>query len=263
MSDEYGAGHWNSVSTAFRSGAAQRLWRDHSDQVYLALLTRWIRTGRRKAVLKTDLFDEAVAAGLIPYLQAHADVVRGIDLAGDVVEAARIRYPDADLRQADVRRLPHEDGSFDLVLSNSTLDHFKSSGDIDIALCEIHRVLRPGGELLLSMDNAQNPIVRLRNALPFGLLNRLGLVPYFVGETVDRRGLEARLNRAGFRIVETRSILHCPRVLVIPVARWMHGKMSESIQRKFLRWLLKFEKLANWPSANFTGYYVAARAVKQ
>ncbi len=62
--------------------------------------------------------------------------------------------------------LPFPDGAFDRVFSNSTLDHFDSRDDIREALRELARVLHPEGELLLTLDNLANPVVRLRNALP-------------------------------------------------------------------------------------------------
>mgnify|MGYP006138370175 CR=1 FL=1 len=40
-----------------------------------------------------------------------------------------------------------------------------------------------------------NPVVRLRNALPFGLLRRTGLVPYYVGATCGPRRLRDFLGR--------------------------------------------------------------------
>jgi SAM-dependent methyltransferase len=42
-------------------------------------------------------------------------------------------------------RLPFEDGMFDLAVSNTVFEHVE---DLDSALAEIHRVLRPGGRLV-------------------------------------------------------------------------------------------------------------------
>ena len=75
---------------------------------------------------------------------------------------------------ADVRCLPFVDGVFDLVVSNSTLDHFETSREIERAVAEIHRVLAPRGLFILTLDNPANPAVALRNALPFALLHQVG-----------------------------------------------------------------------------------------
>jgi len=39
------------------------LWRHHSDRINTALLRRWLPPNRIDLLLKTDLFDEAIAEG--------------------------------------------------------------------------------------------------------------------------------------------------------------------------------------------------------
>jgi len=51
------------------------------------------------------------------------------------------------LERGDMLDLPYEDDSFDGAVSSYALDHLKSQ--IPRALAEAHRVLRPGGQLLL------------------------------------------------------------------------------------------------------------------
>ena len=57
-------------------------------------------------------------------------------------------------KEADVESLPFEDNSFDGVLSFSTLRYVP---DIDQALREIYRVLRPGGYVILDFPNKKCP----------------------------------------------------------------------------------------------------------
>jgi SAM-dependent methyltransferase len=54
------------------------------------------------------------------------------------------------LLRGDALRLPFADGSFDAVMSVSSLEHFDSGAD---AIAEMSRVLRPGGSLVLSADS--------------------------------------------------------------------------------------------------------------
>ena len=100
---------------------------------------------------------------------------------------------------ADVRSLPFADGTFDVVVSNSTLDHFRSRKELIASMRELNRVTRPGGELVLTLDNRANPVVAFRNALPFHWLNRIRVLPYYVGVTCGPRGLRkfARGNELG------------------------------------------------------------------
>lgn len=66
----------------------------------------------------------------------------GIDPSPKAVEEARSRGVYRELQVADACELPYPDGSFASVLSNCTLEHIP---DLDGALGEIARVLRPGG----------------------------------------------------------------------------------------------------------------------
>jgi len=228
----------------------------------MSLLEDWLGSRQVNNLLKTDLFDEAVSRGLYPFLSEHARCVYGIDLAAESAVAAKKQYPELEAACADVRKLPFSEHCFDLIVSNSTLDHFQSTNDIDAGLRELFRVLGQGGELLISLDNLQNPIVGLRNLLPYRLLNRLNLVPYFVGKTYGRRGFAAALEKAGFQVLETKAIMHCPRVLAVAVAGILQRRASKKSQRRFLEFLQRFEFLARLPTKFFTGYFVAVRVRK-
>lgn len=259
--DEAGA-YWDKTFTAFIGQGAQSLWRRHSDLINAKWLDEWLGPGLVDQLLKTDLFDEAVEGGLLPLLRTRARAISGVDIAPAAVRIAGERYPELDACLADIRHLPYADGRFDRVVSNSTLDHFRAEADIGAALREVFRVLRPGGELLISLDNLQNPVVRLRNALPRRLLQRSGLVPYFVGATLDRKRLLRALQAAGFEPCACRAILHCPRVLAVPLAGVLQRWAAEPVRQRFLALLLQFERLAEWPGAYYTGHFVAVRARK-
>ena len=252
--------YWDSVSWAFDGPAAQTLWRSHSDRLNLELIENWVRGRRFGTLLKTDLFDEAVTPGLYGDLNRYADRVVGMDFSYESVSRARQRYPDLAAVNTDVRRLPLSSDSVDVIVSNSTLDHFSRAGDLQQALTELRRVLRPGGELLISLDNLQNPIIALRSVVPFAILQRLGLVPYFVGRTMGRRGLVRALSAAGFEVIETRAIMHCPRVLSVARAARLERSSAAADRQRFLSSLHRWEFLDRLPSRYFSGHFVAARA---
>ena len=262
MRSEPSSVYWDSVSAAFGRNGAHALWRSHSDRLNRALVQTWLANHKVQSILKTDTFDEAVGQGLYPLLQKHAEVVHGIDIAAEFVAQAGNRYPEFAVQQADVRDISFADNSIDIAVSNSTLDHFLTTNDIDTSLRELFRVLKPGGALVISLDNLQNPVIGIRNMLPCTLLKTLRMVPYFVGATLSRRGLVAALEQAGFAVVETRAIMHCPRVLAVHLAAILQRTASRKNQQRFLDWLNKFEALSNWPSRYFTGHFVAAYALK-
>jgi SAM-dependent methyltransferase len=248
--------------TECQEEAQRALWRRHSDAVNIALLTDWMPAGRVGRALKTDLFDEAVGEGLWQPLASRAETVAGIDISTLTLRAARRRHTRLLGAEADVRRLPLADGRFDVVVSNSTLDHFATRDEIFVSLRELHRVLRPGGHLVFSLDNLANPVLFLRNALPFPVLNRLGIVPYYVGATMGPLRLRRVMEEVGFGVLEVGAIMHCPRVLAVCVAGILERHATPDTQRRFLRLLMAFERLSRWPTRFLTGYFVAVRATK-
>jgi SAM-dependent methyltransferase len=236
------------------------LWRAHSDAVNAAVLQRWLPAAPCARVLKTDLWDEAMGRGLHPLLAAHAQRVTGIDFVPGVLAAAAARYPALDAVAADVRRLPFGRATFAAVVSTSTLDHFRTRDDILVALRELHRVLEPAGTLLLTLDNRANPVVALRNALPYPLLRRAGLVPYPVGATCGPRRLRGLLAEAGFEVLAATALLHCPRVFAIGSARRLQRNADAGAGARFLARLQRWERLARWPTRFLTGYFIGIHA---
>ncbi len=257
-----GADYWDGIAVAWGESAPQRLWRHHADAVNRDLCRRWLPSASPQRVLKTDLFDEAVGAGLYPALAEKARRVAALDVSPRAVAAARARYPALLASQSDVRHLPFRDGIFDAVVSTSTLDHFPTAAEIDVGLAEVHRVLRRGGVLVLTLDNPGSPFVAVRNALPDTLRAASRIVPYYVGATYGRRHLRQVLDEVGFRVVDAGAIVHCPRVAAVAAGEVFERYAGRRTQAAFLRLLAGFEGLAGWPTRYLTGHFVAMRAVK-
>jgi SAM-dependent methyltransferase len=98
--------------------------------------------------------------------------IAGVDIAERILETARVRAPRAELRQANLESLPFDDGAFDLVLSSQVIEHVL---DAPAAAAELARVLRPGGRLVISTDNADNRVTRALNAPRNAVVGLLGL----------------------------------------------------------------------------------------
>lgn len=254
--------YWETIAGNWQEQHPQALWREHSDAVNLALLQNWWPDEQVDSVLKTDLFDEAFGAGLHPLIRSNARSIHGIDISATIVAEVGRKCPEIQATAADVRRLPFRNDKFDLIISNSTLDHFESADDIGVALAELYRVLRPNGQMILTLDNLRNPMIALRHILPFRLLKSLGIVPYFVGSTLGPRGLGKLARDTGFKVIDTASIMHCPRVIAVAVARLMQKHARHPAQQRFLRSMMAFEKLSRLPTHTITGHFVAIRAIK-
>jgi ubiquinone/menaquinone biosynthesis C-methylase UbiE len=126
------------------------------------------------------------------FARAGADYT-GIDLTEAAIDLARRRFALAglkgDFRVSDAEKLGFADGSFDLVYSHGVLHH---TPDIEAAIGEIYRVLRPGGRAVIMLYhrgsyNYRVGIRVLRRA-GAGLLKSesgIKLVHRLTGEPVD------------------------------------------------------------------------------
>jgi SAM-dependent methyltransferase len=72
----------------------------------------------------------------------------GLDASAALIDLARERLPDADLRVGDMEALPYEDDSFDLVTG---FNSFFFANDIRDALREAGRVARPGAPIVIQV----------------------------------------------------------------------------------------------------------------
>jgi len=248
---------WDESFAGWRGTAGERLVRAYSDAINRKLLARWLppATG---SLLKTDLFDEVAGTGLVGLLLERAERVCGIDVAPTVVSAAGAAYPRLEAEVADVRALPFPGETFDVVVSTSTLDHFDSKAGIREALKELFRVLRPGGTLVVTVDNGSNPLVALRNALPSALLRRAGLVPYPIGKTCRFRELQGVVESAGFEIDAVDVVMHVPRLAVRASARLVSGHPSRA--DRLVSRLTALEPPRRLPGRVASGQFVAALA---
>jgi len=102
-----------------------------------------------------DVLDVGCGQGIdvVRYARAGARVT-AIDLTPRHVELTRMHLAalglNAGVAVADAEALPFADASFDRISSNGVLHH---TPEIDAALREIHRVLRPGGEARVLVYN--------------------------------------------------------------------------------------------------------------
>lgn len=84
-------------------------------------------------------------------------------------------YQRANYPEYDMRNLPFEDGSFDLVIHSDTLEHIEHPV---VALQECRRVLAPGGRLCFTVPIIHGRLTR----------DRAGLVPSYHGDPSALRG---------------------------------------------------------------------------
>ncbi len=193
-------------------------------------------------------------------------LVTGIDLSPQSLELARRRFELEGLPGkflvADAEQLPFPDASFDAVYSFGVLHH---TPNIERAIAEIHRVLIPGGELIVMLYHRHSlhvwlgtplyaaaqlhrssPAALLR--LPLELLQRWH---FWAAEWVRvYDGTANPLGRAYSR-AELRRLLS--------QFRDVRFQLCDPVRRRFPRWV-------NWLNqrvlSRVAGFYLLARAWK-
>jgi demethylmenaquinone methyltransferase/2-methoxy-6-polyprenyl-1,4-benzoquinol methylase len=114
--------------------------------------------------------------------------LHGIDISPAMLKQARARLSErgheAEFRPGEVTRLPYADGQFDVVLAAHVIEHVP---DPEMALAEMHRVLKPGGLVVVCVT---------RDTLMGRAIQTLWRT-----HTLDETSAKASLWRTGFRKV--------------------------------------------------------------
>jgi len=129
--------------------------------------SRYLRQHRRRLALDLDMITReanteasVLEYGAIPLLLTGALAARGYRISAVDLEprrfAATIAALGLDVRRCDVEAeaVPFEAETFDVVLFNELLEHLRMNPIFTLG--EVHRVLKPGGALLLSTPNLRS-----------------------------------------------------------------------------------------------------------
>ncbi len=118
------------------------------------LAERWRREGKK------DILDLGCGLGRHSVLFAsYGFNVSGMDISAEAVERAGKWASDEglviDFRTGDMLSLPYKDESLDCVYCRNVINHTDTAG-LYRAVGEVFRVLRPGGEVYLTLASKDN-----------------------------------------------------------------------------------------------------------
>ncbi|GMU93854.1 MAG: hypothetical protein AMXMBFR4_29120 [Candidatus Hydrogenedentota bacterium] len=198
---------------------------DHSRQVNVEHLVRHLKEGGFHFDTVIDLgCGEGNSVDFFRALAPHAKWV-GVDIA-DSSEVALRKRADAEFRTYDGIHIPAEDSSVDLVFCRQVFEHVRHPEPL---LRQVHRVLRPGGHLVLSASFLE----------PFHSRSIFGYTPYGFHLLLETAGLDLVELRPGVDglTLMIRRLLGCPRFM----DRWITGESPVN------RIISAYARLRGWP----------------
>jgi len=211
---------------------ARRLWRS------LQLMQKWSPTGQVRQILELGAMPYYFTALLYRYftevqvtgVNVRAGVWEDSATAGPRLESVTLKHGANKQDKVPIyvfnietTRYPFPDSTFDWVLGMEIIEHLAYSPTHMLA--EAHRVLKPGGRILLTTPNA----IDLRKTFNL-LLNRSSGFPY------SGHGIYGRHNRE-FTLEELRSLTAACGYRV--VAAWVENITLRQHYSRAKRWLFK------------------------
>lgn len=183
-------------------GVAPKTDADDPVEYYYKPLTGWLYRARLRLGVELlgpgpyeSLLEVGYGSGVfLPELARHAERLAGVDIHPESARVAEMLDRleiDADLREATLFELPFEDGSFEALVCLSVLEHLT---ELEAALDEFRRVLRPGGIAVLGFPT--------RNVFTDGFFRLVGYDPRAIHPSSHADILAAALAHPGFDVEE-------------------------------------------------------------
>ncbi len=188
--------------------AEENYWFRRHEIVYADLLPRCAG----KTVLEAGS-GEGYGANMIADVAAR---VTGLDYDVSAVEHVRVAYPRVEMVQGNLAALPFEDASVDVVVNFQVIEHLWDQAQF---LRECLRVLRPGGELLISTPNR----------ITFSPGRDTPLNPFHTRE-LNAAELSELLVEAGFRVDVMAGVHHGPELAALD-EKWGGSLIDAQIER--------------------------------
>lgn len=166
--------------------------------------------------------------------------VTGVDASREMVtlamEAAKSMLPRPSVVRGDALKLPFAGETFDVVISVGLLEYLPDDGDL---LEEIRRVLRPGGQCVFTLRNAQ--CIERRLWRLYGHIGLMRYPPDYYFREHQVSHFQAVAEQSGFETVETRYCHFYP--LPWPASRWLrrlNNFLSHPMERLLSRRQIPF-----------------------
>jgi SAM-dependent methyltransferase len=192
---------------------------------------------RSAGPLEGPVLDLGCGDGLFAAVACEEAPAVGLDPSPAALREAQARYAHETLSCGSATELPFRAGSFQTVLCNSVIEHIPAQ---DAALRECHRVLRPGGRLLLTTPSHHFGPMLLGSRLLRGVGLRRAADAYAAWfnahslhfHTLSREAWLTKLAAFGFTVRDSHYYLDVRAHSVFDAMhylswwRWLHRRMT-------------------------------------
>jgi len=244
--------YWDSVAKRSRPYHIEKNVAIYKKSEHIRMIKKWAGSLKGKAVLKTDLYEEAFGNdSFFSWLKGQGAYVYGVDISKNIVSRAN---SDPGLNVvSDLRDCGFRSASFDVIISNSTLDNLKES-DVPAALNELRRMLKDGGVLLLTLDNAQNPLY----VLGYKIEKILKTNNYYQARCYSLDEALSLAKKSRFSVEDVDAIVHLPTPFN-KVALCLSRANVVLLNRASRALIMVFSKLAKRRARSSTGWFIALK----
>lgn len=262
MIQELNSRYWDSVAFGIKKSHLEKNIAIYKKHEHIRLIKGWAKGVGGKRILKTDLYEEAFGTDNFLFWVAQqkaqvfaADISRAI-AAKAKLNSLRSKNNLLNFSVSDIRNCAFKDDSFDLIISNSTLDNLAYC-DIRQSLYEMKRILKPDGLIILTLDNAHNPLYTLGY-----IIEKLANTnKYYQDKCYSLREAETLVGDVGLIVEDSTAIVHIPTPFnkIALILKGIHNVYSERIIR---RCISLFSNLGRKRTKFLTGWFIALKIRK-
>ncbi|HZU76774.1 MAG TPA: class I SAM-dependent methyltransferase [Dehalococcoidia bacterium] len=205
-------------------------WAEYQERTALPLFGAVLDAAR--VARGTRLLDAGCGAGLLALLaRLRGAAVTALDASPALLEIARQRVPEAEVREGDLEALPFADAAFDAVTAVNSVFY---AADMAAAMRELVRVLRPGGRVVVTSwgpaDRCEYLAASLAALGPLLPAPPPGAPPGGPAALAAPGALAALLSAAGLRLIDQGEVA-CPFAYPSAEAAWRGGASAGVVQR--------------------------------
>jgi len=138
----------------------------------------------------------------------------GIDISEEMLEGAKkqlapLKQAQVNIMYADVTKLDFKDNSFDKIIASEVLEHIP---EFEKALAEMARVLKPGGELVVSTPNWLS-MHGFERFFFYNLLGKKDNHPYDKWKSYQI--LKTSIEKTSLKVVDYKSVCFIPGFVIV------------------------------------------------